>query len=63
MSGLNKKLNYKEISKTMTLFFPFRINLDIYRGVKEFEDSRIKSYLTDGYLDFERRYDESIKLP
>jgi len=63
-----QKLNYKEISKTMTLinsenmtlFFPFRINLDIYRGVKEFEDSRIESYLTDGYLDGEKVW-ESFK--
>ncbi len=55
---LVRKLNYKEISKTMTLinsqnftlYFPFQIDLSIYKGVKEFvglEDL----FLTDGKLD------------
>ncbi len=56
---LLKKLDYQTISKTMTLinsqnmtlYFPFMIDLDIYKGVKEFEDERIKPYLSDGKLD------------
>jgi len=67
-STLLKKLNYQEISKTMTLinsqnmtlFFPFKIDLDIYKGVKEFEDQRIKNYLTDGLFDGEKVW-ESFK--
>jgi len=57
-----KKLDYQAISKTMTLinsqnmtlFFPFQIDLNIYKGVKEFEDKRIKNYLTDGLFDGEK---------
>ena len=56
------KLDYKEISKTMTLinsqnmtlFFPFKIDLEIYSGVKEFKDKRIENYLTDGLFDGEK---------
>jgi CRISPR-associated endonuclease/helicase Cas3 len=55
---LLKKLNYKEISKTMslinsqnfTLYFPFQIDLSIYDGVKEFIDLDV-SFMTDGMLD------------
>ena len=62
------KLDYQEISKTMTLinsqnmtlFFPFKIDLEIYSGVKEFEDERIKNYLTDGLFDGEKVW-ESFK--
>jgi len=61
-STLLKKLDYQAISKTMTLinaqnmrlFFPFKIDLNIYKGVKEFEDKRIKKYLTDGLFDGEK---------
>jgi len=61
-STLLKKLDYQAISKTMTLinaqnmtlFFPFKIDLNIYKGVKEFEDERIKNYLTDGLFDGEK---------
>jgi len=67
-STLLKKLDYQEISKTMTLinsqnmtlFFPFKIDLDIYKGVKEFEDDRIENYLTDGLFDGEKVW-ESFK--
>ena len=67
-SILLKKLDYQEISKTMTLinsqnmtlFFPFKIDLDIYKGVKEFEDERIQNYLTDGLFDGEKVW-ESFK--
>jgi len=67
-STLLKKLDYQEISKTMTLinsqnmtlFFPFKIDLNIYKGVKEFEDERIQNYLTDGLFDGEKVW-ESFK--
>jgi CRISPR-associated endonuclease/helicase Cas3 len=69
-STLVKKLNYQEISKTMTLinsqnmtlFFPFKIDLEIYKGVKEFEDERIKNYLTDGSLDGQKVWDRFMEL-
>jgi len=69
-SSLVMKLDYKEISKTMTLinsqnmtlFFPFKIEIDIYKGVKEFEDERIKSYLTDGFLDGQKVWDRFKEL-
>ncbi len=67
-SALLEKLDYKNISKTMTLinsenmtlFFPFKIDLEIYKGVKEFEDKRIENYLTDNFLDGEKVW-ESFK--
>jgi len=67
-STLLKKLDYQKISKTMTLinsqnmtlFFPFKIDLEIYKGVKEFQDERIKNYLTDGLFDGEKVW-ESFK--
>ena len=69
-STLLKKLDYKEISKTMTLinsqnmtlFFPFTIDLGIYKGVKEFEDERITEYLTDGLFDGEKVWDSFKSL-
>ena len=69
-SMLLKKLDYKEISKTMTLiklstitlFFPFKIDISIYGGVKEFEDGRIKNYLTDGLLDGQKVWNAYVKL-
>lgn len=62
---LVKKLNYKEISKTMTLinsqnftlYFPFQIDLSIYEGVKEFIDLD-EMFLTDGKLDGQKVWDE-----
>ncbi len=62
------KLDYQEISKTMTLinsqnmtlYFPFKIDLEIYNGVKEFEDERIKNYISDGSLDGQKVW-ESFK--
>ncbi len=67
---LLQKLDYKQISKTMTLinsqtmtlYFPFMIDLNIYKDVKEFEDSRIKQYLTDGKLDGQKVWDAFKKL-
>ncbi len=55
---LLSKLNYQEISKTMTLinsenftlYFPFKLDIGIYKGVKEFENIN-KEYLSDGKLD------------
>ena len=55
---LLSKLNYQEISKTMTLinsenftlYFPFKLDIGIYNGVKEFENID-KEYLSDGKLD------------
>jgi CRISPR-associated endonuclease/helicase Cas3 len=69
-STLVKKLNYQEIcnemklidSQNMTLFFPFKIDLEIYKGVKEFEDERIKNYLTDGSLDGEKVWERFKSL-
>lgn len=62
---LVKKLNYKEISKTMTLinsqnftlYFPFQIDLSIYEGVKEF-DGLDEVFLSDGKLDGQKVWDE-----
>jgi len=67
---LLKKLDYQAISKTMTLinsqtmtlYFPFMIDLDIYKGVKEFEDSRIKQYLTDEKLDGQKVWDAFVEV-
>jgi CRISPR-associated endonuclease/helicase Cas3 len=66
---LLKKLNYKEISKTMTLinsqnftlYFPFQIDLSIYDGVKEFIDLD-EVFLTDGKLDGQKLWDEFAQL-
>ncbi|MGD9553053.1 MAG: CRISPR-associated helicase Cas3' [Arcobacteraceae bacterium] len=62
---LVKKLNYKEISKTMTLinsqnftlYFPFQINLSIYEGVQEFVGLD-ECFKTDGKLDGQKVWDE-----
>ena len=69
-SSLLMRLDYQEISKTMTLinsqnmtlFFPFKIDLEIYKGVKEFEDKRIKNYLTDGSLDGQKVWEQFKEL-
>lgn len=66
---LLKKLNYKEISKTMTLinsqnftlYFPFQIDLSIYEGVKEFVGLN-EVFLTDGKLDGQKVWDEFAAL-
>ena len=68
-SELIKKLNYKEISKTMTLinsqnftlYFPFQIDLSIYKGVKEF-DGLDECFKTDGKLDGQKVWDEFLTL-
>lgn len=62
---LIKKLNYKEISKTMTLinsqnftlYFPFQIELSKYKGIKEFENLD-EAFKTDGKLDGQKVWDE-----
>lgn len=66
---LIKKLNYKEISKTMmlinsqnfTLYFPFQIDLSIYEGVKEFVGLD-EVFLSDGKLDGQKVWDEFMAL-
>jgi len=66
---LLKKLNYKEISKTMTLinsqnftlYFPFQIDISKYNGVKEFENIDA-IYLSDSMLDGQKIWDEFTKL-
>lgn len=65
------KLNFKSLSKTMTLissetftlYFPFMIEVgsDIYKGVKEFKDIE-DEFLSDGLLDGQKVWDEFIKL-
>ncbi len=57
-TNMLQKLDYKEISQTMTLinsenftlYFPFMLDISIYKSVKEFENID-KIYLTDGKLD------------
>ena len=64
-----QKLDYKEISKTMTLinsenftlYFPFMLDIAIYEDVKEFEDID-KIYLTDGKLDGLKVWKSYLKL-
>lgn len=66
---LLKKLDYKEISKTMTLinaqnftlYFPFQIDISQYNSVKEFENIDA-IYLTNGMLDGQKVWDEFRKL-
>ena len=70
-AGLVKKLNYKEIASTMTLinsqnftlYFPFKIDISKYAGVKEFERlDEMQGYLTDGKLDGQKVWDEFLRL-
>ena len=64
-----KKLNYKELAKTMklinsqncTLYFPFLLDLTKYHGVKEFEDID-PIFLSDKHLDGKKVWDEFRKL-
>ena len=66
---LLKKLNYKEIAKTMilinsqnfTLYFPFKIEISKYNGVKEFKDIDA-IYLSNGMLDGQKVWDEFRSL-
>jgi CRISPR-associated endonuclease/helicase Cas3 len=68
-SELLKKLNYKDISKTMmlinsqnfTLYFPFQIDLSLYKGVKEFVDLE-DVFITDGKLDGQKVWNEFVAL-
>lgn len=68
---LLKKLNYKEISKTMTLinsqnftlYFPFLIDISQYKGVKEFDKANLEEkYLSDGRLDGQKVWDGFLAL-
>ncbi|WP_418185900.1 CRISPR-associated helicase Cas3' [Aliarcobacter vitoriensis] len=64
-----KYLNYKKIQDNMklikssqfTLYFPFQINLSIYKDVKEFIGLD-EIFLTDGKLDGQKVWDEFIAL-
>ena len=68
-SQLLQKLDYKNINKIMTLinsenytlYFPFMLDISIYKGVKEFENINRK-YLTDGKLDGQKVWDEFLCL-
>jgi len=66
---LLKKLNYKEISKTMTLinsqnftlYLPFLIDISQYKGVKEFDKANLEEkYLSDGKLDGQKVWDSFL---
>ncbi|MDD2382723.1 MAG: CRISPR-associated helicase Cas3' [Sulfurospirillaceae bacterium] len=64
-----KKLNYKKIkeemtlikSDTFTLYFPFQIDLSLYKNVKEF-NGLAETLLTDGKLDGQKVWDAFIAL-
>jgi len=64
-----KSLNYLALSKTMTLinsqtftlYFPFKIDISKYKGVKEFENID-ELFLTDGLLDGQKVWDEFLEL-
>jgi CRISPR-associated endonuclease/helicase Cas3 len=66
--NLVKKLNYKELYKTMqlinsknfTLYFPFKIDISKYSNIKEFEG--IEEFLTDNKLDGQKVWDKFIEL-
>ncbi|MEA2091176.1 MAG: CRISPR-associated helicase Cas3', partial [Campylobacterota bacterium] len=68
-SEMLQKLNYKDISKTMTLinsenftlYFPFTLDIAIYEGVKEFEKID-EVYLTDGKLDGWKVWNKFLSL-
>lgn len=68
-SALVKKLNYKEIAKTMTLissnnftlYFPFKIDIAQYNGVKEFDVKNLEErFLSDGYLDGQKVWESFL---
>ncbi|AHJ12410.1 CRISPR-associated helicase Cas3 [Sulfurospirillum multivorans DSM 12446] len=68
---LLKKLNYKEIAKTMTLissnnftlYFPFKIDIAQYKGVQEFAPKNLEErFLSDGYLDGQKVWDAFLAL-
>lgn len=64
-----QKLNYEDIAKTMTLinsknftlYFPFMLDISIYKNIKEFEDIDSK-YITDGKLDGKKVWNEFLAL-
>ncbi len=64
-----QNLNFQEISKTMTLinsknftlYFPFKIDLSLYEGVKEFTDID-PCFLTDDFLDGQKVWEKYLKL-
>lgn len=70
-AALLKKLNYKEIAKTMTLissnnftlYFPFKIDIAQYKGVQEFAPKNLEErFLSDGYLDGQKVWDAFLAL-
>jgi len=66
---LLQQLNYQEVSKTMTLinaqnftlYFPFTIDLLLYKGVKEFEGLD-EIFVNDGKLDGQKVWDAYLEL-
>jgi len=64
-----KSLNYLALSETMTLinsqtftlYFPFKIDISKYKGVKEFEDID-ELFKTDGLLDGQKVWNEFLEL-
>jgi CRISPR-associated endonuclease/helicase Cas3 len=68
-STLVKKLDYQEIrnemklidSENFILYFPFKLDISIYKGVKEFENID-KAYLTEEKLDGWKVWDAFLEL-
>jgi len=68
-TSLLQKLDYQKISKTMTLinsqnftlYFPFILDISIYKGVKEFENID-EIYLSDNKLDGKKVWNEFLVL-
>jgi len=48
-------------SQTFTLYFPFKIDISKYKGVKEFEDID-ELFKTDGLLDGQKVWNEFLEL-
>ncbi len=68
---LLKKLNYKEIAKTMTLissntftlYFPFKIDITHYKGVKEFDPKNLEQrFLSGVFLDGQKVWEAFLEL-
>lgn len=68
---LLKKLNYKEIAKTMTLissntftlYFPFKIDIAHYKGVKEFDPKNLEQrFLSGVFLDGQKVWEAFLEL-
>ncbi len=65
-----KKMNYKEISKLMTLinsenftlFFPLKIDISKYKNIPEFNDENIENFLINNCLDGMKVWEYYISL-